>query len=82
MQWQAVLARERPPTFVALVSESALRQPVGVAAVMRQQLRHLATAADRWIVQVVPLAAETYIRLDGPFAIATVDGVRRPGPAV
>jgi hypothetical protein len=40
---------------------------------MREQLLALAAAADRWIVQVVPLESGTYVRLDGPFVIATVD---------
>lgn len=71
---QAILARKRPPTLVALINEGALRQPVGDDKVMGEQLRHLAAAADRWIIQVVPIDAGTYIRLDGSFVIATVDG--------
>lgn len=74
MERQGIFEREQPPTFIALISESALRQPVGDEEIMRQQLAKLAAAADRWIVQVVPLDAGTYIRLGGSFVIATLDG--------
>lgn len=40
---------------------------------MQDQLLKLAAAADRWIIQVVPLNAETWLHLAGSFAIATVD---------
>jgi transcriptional regulator with XRE-family HTH domain len=73
LERQAILERDQPPRFAALINEGALRQPVGGPGVMREQLRALAAAADRWIVQVVPLEAGAYIRLDGPFVIATVD---------
>lgn len=71
---QAILERDNPPKFMTVINELALRQPVGGHEVMRRQLLRLADAADRWIVQIVPLTAETYIRLDGSFVIATVDG--------
>ena len=74
LERQAILEHERPPTLIFLVSENALSQPVGSNEIMRQQLSKLATAAERWIVQVVPLAAETYIHLAGSFVIATVEG--------
>jgi transcriptional regulator with XRE-family HTH domain len=74
MERQAILERERPPSLIALISETGLRQTVGGEDVMRQQLHKVADAADRWIIQVVPLAAETYIHLAGSFAIATIDG--------
>lgn len=74
MERQAIFERERPPTFIALISEGALRQPVGNDQTMQQQLLALAEAAERWIIQVVPLNAGTYIRLGGSFVIATLDG--------
>lgn len=42
--------------------------------VMRNQLLSLAEAADRWIIQVVPWEVGSYLCLDGPFVLATVDG--------
>lgn len=57
-----------------MINEGALRQPVGDDKVMGEQLRHLAAAADRWIIQVVPYTAGTYTHLRGSFVIATVDG--------
>jgi transcriptional regulator with XRE-family HTH domain len=74
MERQAIFERDQPPTFISLISESALRQPVGNGEIMREQLLKLATEADRWIIQVVPLNAGTYIRLGGSFVIATQDG--------
>jgi transcriptional regulator with XRE-family HTH domain len=44
---QAVLTRRHPVVLDALCLESALRAVVGGPVVMRQQLRHLATAARR-----------------------------------
>jgi len=66
MRRQKILERQPPPTFIALIGQSTLRQPVGDEATMRQQLLKLATAAQRWIIPVVPLHAGTYIRLGGP----------------
>jgi transcriptional regulator with XRE-family HTH domain len=72
---QVVLEKGDPPMFIALVDEIALRQTIGGDAVMREQLHSLAAAAEKWIVQVVPLTARMYRRLDGPFVIATVEGI-------
>jgi hypothetical protein len=72
---EVVLKRSGSLMFVALVDEIALRQPVGNDEVMREQLRSLAAGAEQWIIQVVPLTARMYRRLDGPFVIATVDGI-------
>jgi transcriptional regulator with XRE-family HTH domain len=74
MERQAILEREPAPQAIFLISEAALRQPVGNGEIMHRQLAKIATAAEQWIIQVVPLTAETYIRLDGSFSIATVDG--------
>ncbi|HEX5541553.1 MAG TPA: Scr1 family TA system antitoxin-like transcriptional regulator [Micromonospora sp.] len=38
---QAVLARDEPPQFVAVLDEYVLRRAIGGPAVMREQLRHL-----------------------------------------
>jgi transcriptional regulator with XRE-family HTH domain len=74
MERQEILKREHPPELVAVIDEGILRRPVGGKDVMRDQLRSLADAADRWIVQVVPWEVDNYLCLDGPFVLATVDG--------
>lgn len=74
MKRQQILAKDDPPTFVALIDEAALRRTIGGQDVMAQQLRRLAEAADQWIIQVVPLDAVSYARLEGPFSIATLSG--------
>lgn len=74
---QETLARDEPPppALVALIEERALRTLVGHAAAMRGQLAHLVASAERHVIQVVPHGTtRTYLHLDGPFAIATVDG--------
>jgi transcriptional regulator with XRE-family HTH domain len=74
MERQQVLTRQSPPELVAVIDEGILRRPVGGADVMREQLQSLATAAERWIIQVVPWEVQNYLCLDGPFVLATVDG--------
>lgn len=76
MARQAVLTREDPPPpeFVAVIDEGVLRRPVGGPGVMAGQLAALAVAARRWLIQVVPLSADTYHGLAGPLVIAAVDG--------
>lgn len=76
MARQAVLTRQDPPPpeFVAVIDEGALCRPVGGPLVMAGQLAALATAARQWLVQVVPLSADTYHGLAGPLVIAAVDG--------
>jgi transcriptional regulator with XRE-family HTH domain len=74
---QEVFARDEPPpsALVAVVEERALRTLVGDATVMREQLARLVQVAERHVIQVVPHGTtRTYLHLDGPFAIATVDG--------
>jgi transcriptional regulator with XRE-family HTH domain len=74
LERQAVLRRDGSPEFVAVIDESTLRRPVGGDKVMREQLLALAEAAERWIIQVVPWGARSYLCLDGPFVLATLDG--------
>lgn len=58
---QAILDRQ-DATLSFILSESALRRNVGGAAVMRDQLHHLAEVAQRSNVelQVLPFSAQTY----------------------
>jgi transcriptional regulator with XRE-family HTH domain len=74
MERQQVLNGERPPELITMVDEGTLRRPVGGKEVMSAQLRRLAEAAERWIIQVVPWEVDNYLGLDGPFVLATVDG--------
>jgi hypothetical protein len=41
MRRQQILHRDSPPRLWAVIDEAALRRPIGGAAVMRAQLRHL-----------------------------------------
>lgn len=71
---QQCLASDNPPQVVAVVDESALRRPIGGAAVMREQLFYLAQLNQdnrRIRVHVVPCSVGAYAGLDGPFVIAT-----------
>ncbi|GIG88387.1 helix-turn-helix domain-containing protein [Plantactinospora endophytica] len=68
--------RPNPCQLVAVVDEGVLHRQVGDADVMREQLTALMAACDHpnVRVQVVPFEAGAYVGLDGPLAIATVDG--------
>lgn len=50
------LTRRNAPTFAALITEHALREPIGGHGVMAEQLRHLSKMAelDNVTVQVIP----------------------------
>ena len=67
-----------PPMFAAIISESALRQAVGDAAIMRGQLAHLLVLARRpgISVQVLPFSACDSAGSVAPFAVASF----APGP--
>jgi hypothetical protein len=49
---QEVLARDDPPTFSAVISESALRRVYGSREVMLEQLEHLMVVARRPNIQI------------------------------
>ncbi|MFC6016020.1 Scr1 family TA system antitoxin-like transcriptional regulator [Plantactinospora solaniradicis] len=74
---QEILHRRPDPCqLVAVIDEGVLHRRVGDAEIMRAQLNALAAAFDHpnVRVQVVPFNAGPYVGLDGPLAIATVDG--------
>ncbi|MFC6016819.1 Scr1 family TA system antitoxin-like transcriptional regulator [Plantactinospora solaniradicis] len=73
MERQAVLSRESPPVFVAVLDEHILHRPVGGPEVMAAQLRHLVEVGRRPRVhlQVVPTNAGAYPGLNGAFVLAT-----------
>ena len=68
---QSLLTQNEPIDFWVVLDEAALRRPVGGAAVMRRQLRHLITMARRSNVtlQVLPFAAGAHPGMDGTFAM-------------
>jgi transcriptional regulator with XRE-family HTH domain len=69
---QKILDDENPPILVALLDESVLRRKVGDAAVMYEQLGHLAEQAqrDHIRIHVLPLVADACAKINGPFVIA------------
>ena len=77
MARQAIWDRENPPPpmLFAVVGEAVLRQLVGDAGVMREQLSRLVEASDspRITVQVMPFAVAAHPGLLGPFVVASFD---------
>jgi len=67
-----------PPMLFAVLGEAVLRQRVGDAKIMREQLIHLAEMAGnpRITVQVVPFAAAAHPGMLGPFLVASFDSDR------
>ncbi|MFD9893372.1 Scr1 family TA system antitoxin-like transcriptional regulator [Amycolatopsis sp. NPDC059027] len=76
LERQRVLDEGEPPMLVVLLSESVLRQQVGGAEVLSEQLRHLAEMARRRTisVQVVPPDAPACAKFAGHFVVASLDG--------
>jgi hypothetical protein len=68
---QRLADEEFPLELVAIIDEAALRRKVGGAKVMRDQLRHLASAsALRGVtVQVLPNDAGAHPSMDGSFIV-------------
>lgn len=68
---QAILGRDAPPQFVAVLDEVVLRRMVGGPGVMAGQLAHLAALAEREHVQVRVIPAESpwHTGLAGPFVL-------------
>ncbi|MEV0915375.1 helix-turn-helix transcriptional regulator [Streptomyces sp. NPDC049967] len=65
MRRQAVLDRDEPPAFEAIVHEASLRVRVGGRKVARGQLEHLLDAADRpaVTVRVIPFASDQFVEV-------------------
>ncbi|HLI37326.1 MAG TPA: helix-turn-helix transcriptional regulator [Streptosporangiaceae bacterium] len=77
---QGILMRDDPPKLWVVLGEGVLRQAVGGARVMREQLGHLLSLAEsRGIVlQVLPFTVTDAPGVDGPAALFEFDD----GPAV
>jgi Domain of unknown function (DUF5753) len=67
-----------PPMLFAVLGEAVLRQRVGDAAVMREQLGHLVESSGnpRITIQVLPFAAAAHPGLLGPLLVASFDNDR------
>ncbi|SCL22466.1 Helix-turn-helix domain-containing protein [Micromonospora nigra] len=77
MSRQAILTGERPPQFVAVLDEAALRRTGdGIGGIMAQQVAHLIAMAElpHIHVHVIPLASGLHVGLSGPFALARSGG--------
>jgi hypothetical protein len=72
MARQSILTNGRPPTFWAVITEAALRCPVGGTYIMREQLNKLIESAKlpNVIMQVIPTAQGAHEGFRGPFVIA------------
>jgi transcriptional regulator with XRE-family HTH domain len=68
---QAVLTRDPPPQFWAILDEAVLRRPVGGPAVMRRQLLRLVEASERPMItiQVLPFAVGVHRGMEGSFIV-------------
>jgi transcriptional regulator with XRE-family HTH domain len=71
MARQTVLTRSTAPQYLAVIHEVALRMPVGGPGVMKRQLHHLLSIADRsnMGLRAVPTHAGAHVGLRGPFMI-------------
>ncbi|MGA5344941.1 XRE family transcriptional regulator [Streptomyces sp. BSE7F] len=71
MKRQELLEREDPPHLWAVIDEAALRRRVGGQEVMREQLTHLLTMAERSriTVQVLPFDRGAHAAAVGSFAV-------------
>jgi hypothetical protein len=73
---QKILAGDDPPRLWVVLGEGVLRQAVGGARVMREQLGHLLSLADAQgiVLQVLPFAVTDAPGVDGPAALFEFDG--------
>jgi transcriptional regulator with XRE-family HTH domain len=71
MERQHILHRQQPPKVWVVIDEAALRRPIGGAASMRSQIRHLIEIAHlpRLTVQVMPFSVGGHPAAGGPIAI-------------
>jgi len=72
---QNILTRDDPPRLWVVLGEGVLRQAVGGARVMREQLGHLLGLADAQgiVLQVLPFAVSDAPGVDGPAALFEFD---------
>jgi hypothetical protein len=77
---QKILARDDRPRLWAFIDEAVIHRVVGNPDVMREQLQHLADAAQqgKTTIQVVPYRAGAHAGTTGPFAILNFPEVTDP----
>jgi transcriptional regulator with XRE-family HTH domain len=75
MARQGIWDRDEPPVLSVILGEGVLRQCVGDAAVMREQLGRLIEAGGqpRVSVQIMPFASAAHPGMLGPFVVASFD---------
>jgi transcriptional regulator with XRE-family HTH domain len=73
---QNILMRDDPPKLWVILGEGVLRQAVGGARVMREQLDHLLSLAEAQgiVLQVLPFTVSDAPGVDGPAALFEFDG--------
>ncbi|MFF8281488.1 helix-turn-helix domain-containing protein [Streptomyces albus] len=71
MRRQQILFGPRSPHLWAVIDEAALRRPVGGAATMRAQLRHLIALSElpQVTVQIMPFSAGGHAAAGGPVTL-------------
>jgi transcriptional regulator with XRE-family HTH domain len=71
MRRQAILTRRKPPKLHWIMTELALRQPIGGHSVMAKQVRHLIDLAERpnVVINVLPASVAEHPGLLGQFVI-------------
>ncbi|MCC3768745.1 helix-turn-helix transcriptional regulator [Streptomyces sp. UNOC14_S4] len=71
MSRQSIFLRENPPEYRAVIMEGAIRQQIGGAEVLADQLRHLVALSQSpaLTIQVVPLSRSVFIDTGGSFVI-------------
>ncbi|MFJ8770659.1 helix-turn-helix domain-containing protein [Streptomyces microflavus] len=71
LERQKALDREDPLNLRVVISEAALRNPIGDRVIMRKQLEHLVCMSEKSNVhiQVLPLGYGPHLGLDGAFTL-------------
>ncbi|MFE7927288.1 helix-turn-helix domain-containing protein [Streptomyces sp. NPDC057456] len=92
LQRQALLDRDEPVPYQAIIHEAALRVPAGGTAVAKRQLEHLLAQSERdsITIRVIPFAigaypgsGQTFVHLHGPVPrLDTVSLDQSHGPAL
>jgi transcriptional regulator with XRE-family HTH domain len=72
---QGILARDDPPRLWVVLGEGVLRQAVGGARVMRDQIDHLIGVAELQgiVIQILPFGVSDAPGVDGPAALFEFD---------
>lgn len=71
---------EHPIQFSAIIDETAFRKPIGSREVMREQIRHLLTAADldTVTIQLIPDEMGGHPGMDGAFTVLEFEDPEDP----